>query len=56
MSAPSCESCRFFSPYGFGRGLCRYNPPVVVVGSDGPTSEYPHVDKSDWCGKYEEAA
>lgn len=49
-----CESCRHFESIN---GLCRKNPPVVVVfdapdvGFNAtPLTVWPEVDRMDWCG------
>lgn len=55
MSAPNCGKCRFWELFYPGQGLCRYNPPVVVVLPDhGTITEFPKTGKSEWCGKFEE--
>lgn len=61
----ACETCRFFAPdpgYSEHGGRCHFNPPIVTVyvhlGSRTPewTSERPWVERTDWCGRHEQAA
>lgn len=49
----NCERCRWYDQDGFGKGLCRKHPPVVLVSVTTVTTRFPTVDKRDWCGQWE---
>lgn len=50
-----CEYCKFFIP-----NICRRNPPTIIAtvdrsglaGCPTPTTIWPEVDKTDWCGRF----
>lgn len=62
MSKPEyyCNTCGFWQ-IGFpgmpqGMGLCRRNPPVMVLTQQGPQPAQPWTNgELDWCGEHEVA-
>lgn len=49
----NCQNCKFFLPQDEGQGLCRRNPPQVVIHHNGPTvSVFPPMLNEGWCGEH----
>ena len=46
-----CANCSAFDTEGrkSGRGLCRRQPPAVIIVEGGIESEWPVVYSYDWC-------
>lgn len=55
---PQCAECRHYDPQegGAGRGLCRQQPPAVVVRQGKVAGQWPPVLEDDWCGAFEARA
>ena len=47
---PTCTSCRYWAQSEEGRGLCRYDPPVIRDDGQGA---WPLTLSTDWCGFHE---
>lgn len=53
----ACGGCRFYLPTSDRSGLCRRQPPVLILGEKfGDTfsfdSAHPATPKNNWCGKF----
>jgi hypothetical protein len=61
MTTCACANCQFFdarsksalkqNPMKDG-GLCRFNPPPMAPTPGSGHSQWPVVDKDDWCGHF----
>jgi len=51
--AGKCDACKFYSPAG-NCGVCRLNPPTVVVQGNDINTAYPSIRPDDWCGKFDQ--
>lgn len=56
-SASSCAACYYYyvDHDNLGHGLCRRYPPTTSIWGHifgGPSSLWPDVHATDWCGEY----
>ena len=51
---PTCETCPHFAAYeeGIQDGECREDSPKLFSPEKILRGEWPHVKRSEWCGKH----
>lgn len=64
MTQRSCGTCKFSGPIDNpvkvanqdGKVECRYNPPIIANANGVPIGNFPMVERTKWCGKFEHDA